>query len=755
MSESSDAIEVQIDVLERGTFKLASVMDAVVTTRFLDAIQTSLGLSTTERLLSFTTRPYVSRTRVVSASPPSPFTMLSPAPPTLGSSFESISGADALSNEASDSLSQTMQFTIITIVCSVVGLFLVGCLTWRLSKRCVKPIPKRTSGQAKPIPRRASRQAETNPLVGFNEEAPMTSTDPQVRYASLRTMAFSRSKLYDEEELRESSTPCEDDETRKAFDDGHRHRLQAEIERRISQSRASFSPGFVQAASRKAAAIHSPSPSGGSRDSPEKQERRRRRRYLLGLPQKAGEEEEQPSVSTDGAAASAASETEEERLRRIAWIRHCIKQGDTQKAFDLGWDGKPIRASSPTEHLEDEALGSGASSASSGYAEPFDVIFNEGPLGLAIATRQGLVVVAKVESDEAANKGVRVGDVVSAVGGQTTEGLEDDAVAELVSASSRPLTVTFVTPTRKVALISAGPVPRGESRSAPQPMSDSHLVPIVEVEEEALSPTQFLCRLRRDSQGRFHVRFAQVEESNAPITISVLKQSEAILDDRGQIVDGDIVRRVDGRDVAGLDVDAVKVLVGSSGAPIVDLVLERRWRATTEAAAKDAEALLDAVDAEPTVVEKKAVRGGRLVGSLRYSASGSTLPPVGGEPPAYRASEMGRRPSPGSSPKRSPKTSAPSSPPLASCMLTSAQVEVADRSDGASSGAAVDVTPPPAPDMQTLVSSSSGSLRLAGPHAGDDADQTELILTAPFSTDNAQTHLQRAKEDANTTKLRL
>ena len=33
------------------------------------------------------------------------------------------------------------------------------------------------------------------------------------------------------------------------------------------------------------------------------------------------------------------------------------------------------------------------------------MIFNEGPLGLAIATRQGLVVVAKVESDEAANKG--------------------------------------------------------------------------------------------------------------------------------------------------------------------------------------------------------------------------------------------------------------------------------------------------------------------------------------------------------------
>ena len=95
----------------------------------------------------------------------------------------------------------------------------------------------------------------------------------------------------------------------------------------------------------------------------------------------------------------------------------------------------------------------------------------------------------------------------------------------------------------------------------------------------------------------------------------------------------------------------------------------------------------------------------------------------------------------------------PSSPPLASCMLTSAQVEVADRSDGASSGAAVDVTPPPAPDMQTLVSSSSGSLRLAGPHAGDDADQTELILTTPFSTNNAQTHLQRAKEDANTTSF--
>ena len=67
------------------------------------------------------------------------------------------------------------------------------------------------------------------------------------------------------------------------------------------------------------------------------------------------------------------------------------------------------------------------------------------------------------------------------------------------------------------------------------------------------------------------MRFAQVEESNAPITISVLKQSEAILDDRGQIVDGDIVRRVDGRDVAGLDVDAVKVWWAAQGT-IVDLV---------------------------------------------------------------------------------------------------------------------------------------------------------------------------------------
>jgi len=38
-------------------------------------------------------------------------------------------------------------------------------------------------------------------------------------------------------------------------------------------------------------------------------------------------------------------ETREDRRRRIEWIKYYVQQRELQKAFDLGWDGKPFRTS--------------------------------------------------------------------------------------------------------------------------------------------------------------------------------------------------------------------------------------------------------------------------------------------------------------------------------------------------------------------------------------------------------------------------
>lgn len=39
------------------------------------------------------------------------------------------------------------------------------------------------------------------------------------------------------------------------------------------------------------------------------------------------------------------TESEDDRRRRIEWIKHYVRENDLQKAFDLGWDGKPFRVS--------------------------------------------------------------------------------------------------------------------------------------------------------------------------------------------------------------------------------------------------------------------------------------------------------------------------------------------------------------------------------------------------------------------------
>jgi len=51
----------------------------------------------------------------------------------------------------------------------------------------------------------------------------------------------------------------------------------------------------------------------------------------------------------DGAARATVlpdDEPESERLRRIEWIKYYVRVSDPQKAYDLGWDGRPFRLNS-------------------------------------------------------------------------------------------------------------------------------------------------------------------------------------------------------------------------------------------------------------------------------------------------------------------------------------------------------------------------------------------------------------------------
>jgi len=237
--------------------------------------------------------------------------------------------------------------------------------------------------------------------------------------------------------------------------------------------------------------------------------------------------------------------------------------------------------------------------------------------------------------------------------------------------------------------------------------------------------------LVHDTQNRFHVRLAQRESNEAeglpPVVIASVNASDAV-DDRGKLSAGDVICSVNGTSVAGLLLHDVQSLIHNGGSPVVDLMLER--------GGDDMQLHHHQPEVQPTT-QKKSVRGGRLLGSLRYSASGSKLPPApapapapaDGCPPAARASEVGRRPA----------RNAPASPSTTAADVEPVVGTADEPGQNGQEGRQV---------LQTLVSSASGSLRLAGPAAGDDDDQTELQLNAPFTTQNAESNLKRAK-DAN------
>ena len=94
--------------------------------------------------------------------------------------------------------------------------------------------------------------------------------------------------------------------------------------------------------------------------------------------------------------------------------------------------------------------------------------------------------------------------------------------------------------------------------------------------EEEPETFAYLCRLRHDTKGKFNVRLeAQVEDDVLEIFISNVLPSD-VADDRGRIEVGDIVRSINGRDVEGMVLKDVKVLLIGGGANMVDLVLERQ-----------------------------------------------------------------------------------------------------------------------------------------------------------------------------------
>ena len=38
-------------------------------------------------------------------------------------------------------------------------------------------------------------------------------------------------------------------------------------------------------------------------------------------------------------------------MRRIEWIKYFVREGDLQRAFDLGWDGKPFKQAKVVEEM--------------------------------------------------------------------------------------------------------------------------------------------------------------------------------------------------------------------------------------------------------------------------------------------------------------------------------------------------------------------------------------------------------------------
>lgn len=73
------------------------------------------------------------------------------------------------------------------------------------------------------------------------------------------------------------------------------------------------------------------------------------------------------------------AESPEDRVRRIEWIKYFVREGDLQRAFDLGWDGKPFRQA--------QVLGEGGGAAKP--AKPASKPAGEAPAGAPSPPSEG------------------------------------------------------------------------------------------------------------------------------------------------------------------------------------------------------------------------------------------------------------------------------------------------------------------------------------------------------------------------------
>ena len=125
-----------------------------------------------------------------------------------------------------------------------------------------------------------------------------------------------------------------------------------------------------------------------------------------------------------------------------------------------------------------------------------------------------------------------------------------------------------------------------------------------------------------DAQGPSSAACSKEGETEAigPVTVSAVSESDAV--DGGKIFEGDIICSVNGTHVAGWKLDDVQRLIHNGGAPVsvgadVSCRFPRdrfSWTRFSQSATRGG--------------AEEERRGGRLFGSLRYSASGSKLPPV-------------------------------------------------------------------------------------------------------------------------------
>lgn len=63
-------------------------------------------------------------------------------------------------------------------------------------------------------------------------------------------------------------------------------------------------------------------------------------------------------------------EAAEDRARRIEWIRFYVREAELQKAYDLGWDGKPFRMTPGSSRPKSDSPPPGGAASSAGASDP-------------------------------------------------------------------------------------------------------------------------------------------------------------------------------------------------------------------------------------------------------------------------------------------------------------------------------------------------------------------------------------------------